>query len=133
MERPQRKKPERKWWIKVWVKEWLEGSIRFDLLPDERSVWLDLLVMAGDSRNPGHIQSDPTTGYPHHWLSSKLNIPLELLERTLHKCKKKERISENTTGITIINWERYQIRYEKQKVDDPDKYFKGKYGHMVQR
>jgi hypothetical protein len=58
------------------------------------------------------IQANPTTAYPHSWLANKLNIPLELLEATLVVCKEQGRISENSTGIKILNFDLYQGREE---------------------
>jgi len=49
--------PTRRQWIKLWVEEWLGGTTRFELDPAERSVWADLLAMAGRSKFPGIIAS----------------------------------------------------------------------------
>ena len=95
-------------WLKLWTRGWLEGSIRFDLTPAQRSVFIDLCALARESRNPPMVQANETVAYPHSWLASKLNIPLELLEETLEICKKQSRISENTTGIKVLKFEHYQ-------------------------
>lgn len=123
-------------WLKLWTRGWLEGSIRFDLTPAQRSVFIDLCALARESRNPPIVQANETTAYPHSWLANKLNIPLDLLEDTLAVCIKQRRLSENSTGIKVIKFEFYQEkgpqRGEEAK-DDPDKYTKGKYGHMVKK
>lgn len=97
-------------WLKLHTKGWLRGSIRFDLTPAERSVFLDLVAMARESRNPPWVQANETTHYPHSWLASTLNIPLELLEQTLVKCKQEPdpRIFEDEHGIYIVNFGQYQ-------------------------
>lgn len=95
-------------WLKLWTKGWLEGSIRFDLSPAQRSVFIDLCAMARESRNPPWVQANETTAYPHSWLASKLNIPLELLEETLKICKVQERVTENSVGIQILKFDFYQ-------------------------
>lgn len=100
-------------WIKLWTEEWLDGSIRMDLTADERSVWADLLAMAGRSRQPGVIQANEDSTYSHIYLAGRFQIPLELLERTLEKCKQQNRISENSSGIEIINWKKYQQQHPK--------------------
>lgn len=100
-------------WLKLWTRGWLEGSIRFDLTPAQRSVFLDLCALARESRNPPMVQANETTAYPHSWLASKLNIPLELLEETLRICIEQKRISENTTGIKVLKFQYYQSRQEK--------------------
>jgi hypothetical protein len=92
--------------------------------------------LARESRNPPWVQANETTAYPHSWLASKLNIPLDLLERTLELCKKQKRISENNTGIRVLKFEFYQEKGSQggKKVEgDPDKYIKGKYGGSVKR
>lgn len=95
-------------WLKLWTRGWLEGSIRFDLTPAQRSVFLDLCALARESRNPPWVQANETTAYPHSWLASKLNIPLALLEKTIKICKDQQRISENTTGIKVLKFHYYQ-------------------------
>lgn len=129
-------------WIKVWTKECLTGTIRFDFTPAERGLWYDLLVLAGDCRQDGVIAPGTGCAYPHQWIAGVLNIPIELLEAVLVKCEESGRLHENSSGITILNWKKYQSEYERQKpfrekkkvaAIDPDKYVKGKYGHMVKR
>ena len=100
-------------WLKLWTRGWLEGSVRFDLTPAQRSVFLDLCALARESRNPPWVQANETTAYPHHWLANKLNIPLDLLEETIEICKKQIRISENSTGIKVLKFEYYQAKPEK--------------------
>jgi len=129
-------------WIKVWVQESLTGTVRFDFTPAERSVWYDLLILAGNCRLEGIIAAGASKPYPHTWIAGTLNIPIELLEVTLKKCEESERIKENKDGIHILNWGKYQSEYERQKPyrvkkkqeeTDPDKYVKGKYGKAVKR
>jgi len=113
---PKRKKPpSRMKWIRLWTEEWLDGSVRIELEPDERGVFIDLLVLAGRSRNPGVIQAANAVPYPHERIAARLNIPLELLERTLKKCVVQKRITEDKNGIHIINWEKYQTIFEGKK------------------
>ena len=130
-------------WVKIWVTESLTGTMRFEFDPAERGVWYDLLVLAGNCRQEGIIAAGPDRPYPLTWIAGTLNVPLPLLKRTLDKCKESERIGMNGTGmIKITNWEKYQSEYDRQKSyrqpkkrcdDDPDKFIKGKYGHMVKR
>ena len=130
-------------WVKLWTRECLAGTIRFDFTPAERSVWYDLLILAGDCRQDGVIAAGQGVPYPHEWIAGTLNIPLKLLETVLVKCKKTDRILEDNQGIYITNWARYQSEYDRQKPyrppakgqpsDDPNKFVKGKLGHMVKR
>jgi hypothetical protein len=85
------------------------------MTPAQRSVFIDLIAMARESRNPPFIQANPTTAYPHSWLASKLNIPVELLEETLEICRAQGRISENSTGIKILKFDYYQSPEERER------------------
>lgn len=105
----------RKRWIKLYPVECLEGSIRYQLEPDERGVWYDLLNFAALCTTPGHIGDSDDRPYPHSFIANRLNIPLEMLERTLKKCIDEGRLHENTNGIHIVNWAAYQSEYDRQK------------------
>ena len=106
-------------WIRLWIPGTLRGSIRFDLSAEERSVWWDLLAMAGESRSPGIIQSTEGVPYPLPWLAQTLNIPLELLAQTLKRLVDTGRIIMNSECIHVVNFDYYQyperMRGEKQK------------------
>lgn len=102
-------------WIKVWVAESLRGTIRFDFTPAERSVWYDLLILAGDCRQEGLIAPGTGSPYPLKWIAGTLNITTVLLKKTLEICKSSERIENDGNGIRILNWHKYQSEYERQK------------------
>jgi DnaD/phage-associated family protein len=102
-------------WIKIYPIECLEGSIRYQLEADERGVWYDLLNFAAVCVEPGTICDRDNRPFPHSFIANRLNIPLELLERTLKKCCEEGRIDENDNGIHITNWKVYQSEYERQK------------------
>ena len=128
-------------WIKLWTEEWLDGSVRETLSMQERAIWIDLLTLAGRSRQRGLIQSGENVPYSHKYLAERFQVPIELLEVTLQKCIKQKRISEDGNGIRILNWKKYQSEFKKRKPyrqkkdnkDDPNKYVEGKYGHVVKR
>jgi len=127
-------------WVKFWVTGWLHGSIRWQLEPDERSVWADLICLAGECGHEGGITDNDGCPLPRSFVASQLNIPPELLDRTIAKCRHDGRLADSDTTIIITNWQVYQSEYERQKpyrekakAEDPDKYTTGKYGHMVQR
>lgn len=120
---------------KIYRKSWpidnLFGSSRFELTAAQRGIWNDLLDMAKISRvQPGLIAPAKGSAYSHEWLSNFLNITFEELDGALEVLKRTERISENGSGIEIINWKRYQPEYDRQKpyreaqkakkVDNPD-------------
>lgn len=125
-------------WIKLYCYERLHGSITSQLEPDERSVWDELLCFAGLCGLDGLIADHDKRPYPHPFIAHELHIEEELFKRTLDKCLTEGRITENGEGIHITNWTVYQSEYARQKPyrqkdDDPDKYIKGKYGHLVER
>ncbi len=105
----------RKTWIKLYPIDCLQGSIRYQLEPDERGVWYDLLNFAAICSSPGTISDKDNRPYPHAFIANRLNIPTELLDRTLAKCIEEGRISEDDTGIHITNWKAYQSEYQRQK------------------
>ena len=130
----------RRKWVKIWVDESLTGTVRFDLTPAERSIWYDLIILAGACRVPGQISSNETTPFPHDYIANLLQVPLDLLQTTFKKLAATERISENENGIHITNWLKYQSEYDRQKkyrgrkeTQDKDKYLKGKYQDHVKR
>lgn len=129
-------------WVKLWLTGWLHGSIRWQMSPAERSVWVDLICLAGECGQDGKICDNSGNPYPTEYIANSLNIPLDLLELTIVKCYEFGMIEEGVGIITICNWARYQSEYDRQKKyrdkekevsEDPDKYTKGKYGHMVRK
>ncbi len=98
------------WYHKVDDYRWLTGSIRRDLEPDERSVWADLLALAGLTREPrrGYIERSKGVPYEPHYLTVFLNISEELLNRTIQKCVKEGRLKVFEDGTMLItNWNNY--------------------------
>lgn len=110
--------PQSQWrrkWVKFWVNECLEGTVRFDFSPAERGVWYDLIMLAGRCRVPGTISANEHTAYPHSYIAGLLNVELELLETTLKKCVDSGRVTEDSEGIHLTNWPHYQSEYQRQK------------------
>ena len=102
-------------WVKLHINGMLNGSVRYQLEPEERATWVDLLCFAGLGVEPGTISDSDLRPYPHSFLANRFNIPLELLENTLTKCIQEGRISEDDNGIHIDNWSAYQSEYQRQK------------------
>lgn len=98
-------------WIKLFTWESINGSTRSDLEPDERSVWNDLMCMAGLSRGgrEGFIEQAVGVPYASDRLASMLVIPRELLDRTTEKCVLEGRLTRLPDGtLYITNWDKYQ-------------------------
>lgn len=112
-------------WVKLWTHEWLRGTSRFELNPSQRSAFVDLLAMAGDSKVPGKVcagmDADGTIlGYPLSYIAGMLTIAEAELERTFSLLEKQGRImAENDARgnliITLTGWEKYQSEYHRQK------------------
>ena len=119
---------ERMPFLKLYSREWLQGSLRIQNDAAERGVWADFLALANESRNRGVIQANDETPYPHSYLAAVLNIPLELLELCMLKFTVQERILENEHGILVLNFSYWQGldtrrrgRPSKQSRDRPER------------
>jgi len=113
-------------WIKLYPIDCLDGSIRYQLEPDERGVWYDLLNFSAICAEPGTIADKDGRPYPRSFIANRLNIELELLEAALAKCIEEGRIKEINGGvIRITNWGAYQSEYQRQKPyrEKKDAYF----------
>lgn len=103
-------------WVKFWVSECIDGSMREQLEPDERGVWYDLIILSARCRIPGVISSNETEAMSHKRIAGILNISEALLARTLKKCQEQNRIAFDEKGlIQILNWKKYQSEYQRQK------------------
>jgi len=121
-------------WVKIHITGWLHGSIRWQLEPDERGVWADLIVLAGQCLQGGKICDNDGRPYPRDYIANQLNISRELLDRTIAKCQAEGRIDDVDDVIIITNWKAYQSEYERQKQYRQPKerdYKAGKYGNKV--
>lgn len=101
-------------WVKLHINGMLNGSVRYQLEPAERSVWVDLLCFAGLGIVPGIISDNDLRPYPHNFLANRFNISIELFDTTIKKCIEEGRITEDEQGIHIANWSSYQSEYQRQ-------------------
>ena len=97
-------------WVKLYTSEWIDGSIRIDLTPAERSMWADLLVLAGLSRREGYIERSQGIPFTVQDIASRCVVDISLVNSTIEKCKKEGRITiDEANTIIITNWEKYQF------------------------
>jgi len=110
------KEPLHRDWVKLYVKECLIGSMREEMTPEERSVWYDFLVLAGNSRVPGVICANENQGFSTKRIAQLLNSPESLIKKCI-KAWNGDRIKVDLAGrILLINWEKYQYTdYDRQK------------------
>jgi Zn-dependent peptidase ImmA (M78 family) len=110
-------------WIKLW-KDLLEGTTIEELTPEERWVWIGLLLMANDDGvvMRGSYSDGRRMGYSLEALSHRLYVSQEVVLRTLEKCKRFEKLDYEVTEvegikgyvITIRNWKKYQTTYDEK-------------------
>lgn len=118
-------KSTRRHWVKLWVGEWLDGTTRFELTPEQRLLWIDLLALAGRSRFPGMIypgvgEGEKKIGYPLSYLAGVLSFQPDGLRNALDILSRHGHITitESATDcliIGIVNWDKYQSEYQRQK------------------
>jgi hypothetical protein len=117
----------RRAWVKLWVTDWLDGTTRYEMSGAQRAFWIDLLAMAGRSRIPGMICAgrigERIVGYPLSVFNG-LDAAGELnVAATLDLFESSGKIQVEVTQeaplkllkIKILNWEKYQSEYSRQK------------------
>jgi hypothetical protein len=110
----------RRTWVKLWTKEWLEGTTRYQMSGAQRAFWIDLLALAGRSRYPGIIcagrDGERFIGYPLKVFCA-LDAGGEIdIEKTFELFEQTEKIRIEVTAenpvrlykLTIVNWDHYQ-------------------------
>ena len=112
-------------WIRIWPHAWFDSSMRVELTNEERAFWVDLIALAGKSRIPGVICSDPDgkVGYPLPMLCSLLvSWTPEQTAATLAKLEKTERAEVRRTPllsgeegwiVRVVNWDKYQSESQR--------------------
>src|SRR6267142_1989935 len=113
-------------WVKLWAEEWLDGTTRFEMSGSQRALWVDLMALAGRSRFPGRIcageVSGSFVGYPLAKFQALMAEPLDIWE-TFCLFEKSGKIKLTVTAetpiklvmIELVNWDRYQSEYQRQK------------------
>jgi len=105
MARPRRKLR----WVKFDIDRLLFGTTREELEADERSVWYDLILLAGQANEDGWIIP------PVRSLPRILNTSPELLERALAKCIEYGKIELDGDRVCVVNFRIYNPqRWERQ-------------------
>jgi N-terminal phage replisome organiser (Phage_rep_org_N) len=117
---PSTYRPSRRNWVKLWVNEWLTGTVRFEMSPAQRGMWADLLAMGGASRHPGFIAAGETNGklygYPDDYLCGIFRCTPKFLKETLALFEQQDRVRRSKNRvIEIINWEKYQSEYHQKR------------------
>lgn len=116
-------KSRRRPWVKLYCREWLTSTVRFDMTESDRSRFIDLLALAGDSKVPGIVCAGydgqgHKSGYPIDWLASTMRCTVPELQKSLLVFKKAARVSitgpSDAPIISISSWKKYQSEYLRQ-------------------
>ncbi|MGD0459921.1 MAG: phage replisome organizer N-terminal domain-containing protein [Terriglobia bacterium] len=110
----------RRTWVKLYVGEFLRGTIAELLTLEQQALFLKLLALAGDGREPGVVspgkESGKYIGYTTARLAALINCPEEIIKETLPVLAKQNRITVDEAGvIRIVNWGKYQSDYLRQR------------------
>jgi hypothetical protein len=117
----------RRAWVKLWVNDWLDGTTRYEMTGAQRAFWVDLLAMAGRSRQPGFIcageSGERVIGYPlsvFQGLDAGGEIDIPSTFQLFEACgKTRLEVTQETPvklfRVEILNWGRYQSEYQRQK------------------
>lgn len=116
---PQQYRPSRRSWIKLWVSEWLDGTVRWQLNSQQRAIWADLLALAGYSRFPGIVtpgrDGKEFCAYPVAHLANIFGCSQETVRETLQLLEQQGRIANKEGVVHILNWEKYQSEYQQKR------------------
>ena len=103
-------------WYPFFIDKWLFGSTRIELEPDERGVWVDLMTLS--KKDNGYIRANVGVPYLESQLSGLLNIPPELLKRTIEKClrPKINKLRKEKDGtLYVLSTENYKLSKRQQR------------------
>lgn len=118
-------------YVKMYPLRILHGSLRIQCNLAERGLWYELIFLAkicqvaeifpaNEVVDKDHVEklisANETTPYPHSYLAELFGVELEWFEAALNKLKEQNRLREDSRGIWIINWEKYQPEYDRQKI-----------------
>ena len=102
--------------VKIWTDESLRGSIRKDMSPAQRSIWYELLLLAGKSRREGYLEYSQGIPYTEADIARTLEVEESLVTESINICVGEGRL-EIVDGKTyhITHWDAYQRTEEQRK------------------
>ena len=104
-------------WIKLHCDKWISGTIREEP-PEIRAVFVDLLALAGGGQygDIGEVKLSNGIGLTDKQIAEILHIKVSLWKRAKQQLLASNRIEITPKGaINIVNWNKYQSEYERQK------------------
>lgn len=124
-------------WVRLDCNGVLHGSMNSFLTLEEQAVFIKLILMAEMyGETPGLISDNDGNPLPHEFIAYELHASVEVFESTLKKCIEKQSIRENSSGIELVNFNKYQFtEYDRQlpyRLAKKERDYKaGAYGGMV--
>src|SRR3990170_1734067 len=107
----------RRTWIKLYIDQTLRGTCFSELDEAERFIWFGFLLLAGDSAFPGVICATENIGFTDEQLADLLKTDPKLVKKAKKKMVKFKKVAvDNCNRIGIVNWQKYQSEYERQKI-----------------
>jgi len=105
-------------WVKIDCGGLLRGSINWQLTLEEQAVWIKMIAYSEVcGGNPGMICDNDSRPLPHQFIAEELHCPVSVFESTLKKCKIEGRVEENSSGISLVNFDAYQFtEYDRQRI-----------------
>lgn len=104
-------------WIKIYCDNWLEGTISEESLA-LRGIWIGLLALAGSGKHgdTGLVMAINGVGFSDSMLAAMLKVTRQRWVYAKKTLQKTDRIAvDKANVITIINWQKYQSEYKRQK------------------
>ena len=111
----------RRTWIKLYIEQCLRGSMIAELTPEQRWIFIGLLLLAGDSEVPGLVyrrkdEFGNMIGYSDVVLADTLGVDDDEIKVALVKMVQRGKITiDPYCVISICNWTKYQSEYLRQK------------------
>ena len=103
----------RRKWVKLWTAT-LYGSTMKELTPSQRWVWVGLLLLAGDSPEPGVVCIKQGVPYTRQQLAKILGVDLRVLENAINRLQAANKVyTSKQRCLVISNWNHYQGDYER--------------------
>jgi hypothetical protein len=97
-------------WVRLDCQGVLHGSINFLYTLEEQAVFLKMIAMSAVyGCIPGIISDNEGKPLPHEFIAHELHCPREVFESLLKKGTADNAINENSHGIEMVNFAKYQF------------------------
>ena len=101
-------------WFKVHTSI-LNSSFNYEFTLEEQAAFIKLLALAADMGGTGCIADGEGQPVPHDFIANRIHVPVAVLDSTIKKGERTNRLKENSTGLEIVKWKDYQSEYNRQK------------------